>query len=513
MTASPSTPSLAWFARHEARIAWREWRAMVSAGGRRRTRTLVLALASFAIVMHLVAAMIVGPYAQVTVADHDALVAMTVTAVLAWCLVLSQAMESVTRAFYARADLDLILSSPARSRRVFMVRLAAVAGSVALMAMVMAAPFINVMAYRGGLRWLSSYLVILGLAAAASAGAMALTVGMFRAFGPRRTRLFAQIAAALIGAAFVIGLQVVAILTYGTLSRLALFQTGTISRSAPAADSGLWLPARAMLGDGLSLALVCGVGGGLLALAIAVFSRSFGSHATAAAGAAYGPRARRRRTRPFRSLAPVAALRRKEWTLLRRDVWLISQSLMQVLYLVPPALMLWLSYREGSGAMVVLVPVLVMIAGQLSGGLAWLAVSGEDAPDLVASAPVRTFDILRAKVEAVLGCVALVFLPFMLALGWVSPFHGVVATAGVLAAALSGIAIQIWFRAQARRSQFRRRQTASRLATLAEAVSSISWAGAGALAAAGSVLAVIPALIALLMLAGVRSLRPREMAA
>jgi len=180
---------------------------------------------------------------------------------------------------------------------------------------------------------------------------------------------------------------------------------------------------------------------------------------------------------------------------------------------VPPALMLWLSYREGSGAMVVLVPVLVMIAGQLSGGLAWLAVSGEDAPDLVASAPVRTFDILRAKVEAVLGCVALVFLPFMLALGWVSPFHGVVATAGVLAAALSGIAIQIWFRAQARRSQFRRRQMASRLATLAEAVSSISWAGAGALAAAGSALAVIPALLALLMLAGVRSLRPREMAA
>ncbi len=40
---------------------------------------------------------------------------------------LSQAMESVTRAFYARSDLDLILSSPVVARRVFAVRIAAMA--------------------------------------------------------------------------------------------------------------------------------------------------------------------------------------------------------------------------------------------------------------------------------------------------------------------------------------------------------------------------------------------------
>ena len=36
---------------------------------------------------------------------------------LAWALMLSQAMESVTRVFYARADLDLILSSPVEARQ------------------------------------------------------------------------------------------------------------------------------------------------------------------------------------------------------------------------------------------------------------------------------------------------------------------------------------------------------------------------------------------------------------
>ena len=68
-------------------------------------------------------------------------------------------------------------------------------------------------------------------------------------------------------------------------------------------------------------------------------------------------------------------------------IWLVSQTLMQILYLLPPAFLLWRSF-EGSEALLVLVPVLVMAAGQLAGGLAWLAISGEDAPDLVASAPV-----------------------------------------------------------------------------------------------------------------------------
>ncbi len=41
-------------------------------------------------------------------------------------------------------------------------------------------------------------------------------------------------------------------------------------------------------------------------------------------------------------------LRRKEWKLLRRDKWLMSQTLMQLLYLIPPAFMLWHSFGQGS---------------------------------------------------------------------------------------------------------------------------------------------------------------------
>jgi ABC-2 type transport system permease protein len=182
---------------------------------------------------------------------------------------------------------------------------------------------------------------------------------------------------------------------------------------------------------------------------------------------------------------------------------------MQVLYLLPPALLLWKNFGSAGDALLVLVPVFVMAAGQLAGGLAWLAVSGEDAPDLVATAPVAERTLLNAKTEAVLGGVFIVLAPVMLILAFTAPWYAVVSCAGVLIATLSSTAIQLWFRRQAKRSHFRRRQTSSRIATFAEAFSSISWAAAAGLAASASWFALGPALIACGILAGARAIRPR----
>jgi ABC-2 type transport system permease protein len=203
-------------------------------------------------------------------------------------------------------------------------------------------------------------------------------------------------------------------------------------------------------------------------------------------------------------------LRQKEWTLLLRDPWLVSQTLMQILYLLPPALLLWRSYGEGTGALVILVPVLVMAAGQLAGGLAWLAISGEDAPDLVATAPVLRRHVVRAKIEAVLGGIALAFAPFVAALAFLSVFHAAVAALGVMASATAATGIQFWFRKQATRRYFRHRQTASRFATFAEAFSSISWAATAALATGGSWFALFPAAIGLGILLAARWMSPHK---
>jgi ABC-2 type transport system permease protein len=205
-----------------------------------------------------------------------------------------------------------------------------------------------------------------------------------------------------------------------------------------------------------------------------------------------------------------ASLRRKEWLLLMRDPWLMSQSLMQLLYLLPPTLLMWRSFTFGSNAAAILVPVLIMAAGQLAGGLAWLTISGEDAPDLVLTAPVSRARLLLAKIEAVIGCIAIVFAPFFVGLLIYTPTLAIVTALGVAASAVSAALIQLWFRAQAKRSQFRRRHTASRIATFSEAFSSILWAATGGVAAAGSWLAAAVALLAVGLLAGVRLLSPTQ---
>jgi ABC-2 type transport system permease protein len=100
-----------WFARHEARLAWRDWIAMMTAGRRERRWKVAIGFAVFVILMHAVAYSVVGRFAGAT-ADKPMLVAITASLLLSWLLMASQAMESMTRAFYARADLDLILASP-----------------------------------------------------------------------------------------------------------------------------------------------------------------------------------------------------------------------------------------------------------------------------------------------------------------------------------------------------------------------------------------------------------------
>ena len=81
-------------------------------------------------------------------------------------------------------------------------------------------------------------------------------LGLFRTIGPKHTRLCAQIVAAVIGASFVIGRQLAAILSY---------------RYAPDSGSTLWLPARAILGDMPALMVVFSISAIMLTVTICIF--------------------------------------------------------------------------------------------------------------------------------------------------------------------------------------------------------------------------------------------------
>ena len=264
------------------------------------------------------------------------------------------------------------------------------------------------------------------------------------------------------------------------------------------------------MGDLGDLAIVLVIGLGALALAVILSAASFSRHAVAAAGVSRIGVREREDAPAFRAVSQKQALRQKEWMLLRRDPWLLSQTLMQVLYLLPPALLLWINFGKSTGAAVVVVPVLVMAAGQLAGGLAWLALSGEDAHDLVVTAPLVPGAVLSAKIQAIGVVIALIVAPLLLLIGILSVSAATIAALGIALSAASATAIQMWVRAQARRSMFRRRQVSSRAATLSEAFASIMWAGAAAVLAAGTpILALFPAALALLVLLLAWAIRPR----
>jgi ABC-2 type transport system permease protein len=483
---------------------------LLTAGGRWRLRSVLTTFLTAMVLFHLLAYAIVSGHADVTAASGSAtLVAVTGSLVLSFFLMLSQALEQVTRLFYARGDLELFKASPVPLDRVLALRVAAIAAATTCMALVVAAPVLDILIAQGGIRWAAGFGVAAAGGLATSGLALILAAILFDTLGPRRTRLAAQIASAIVGSVFIIGIQAVAIFSIGTLSTQAFFQSAMVVEHAPAADSLLWIPARAVLGDGAALLVTFTVGLLLLAIPMFLLSRRLGDYALAAAGVVHGDRTRRGAAWGFARAGARSMLRRKEWALLLRDPWLASQSLMQLLYLIPSGLLLWRCYGGSQGASVVLAPVLTMAAGQLGGGLAWLAVCGEDAPDLIATAPIAPRLQLVAKIESVLIAIFVVFSPFLLGLIGLSWQVALMVAAGIGFSALSATMIQIWFRAQASRRHFRRRQTSSRIATFAEALSSVSWAGAAAIAAGGSWLAIGPAIVAILVLYGAWHIRPR----
>ena len=499
MSLAPAT--MPWFAAHEWRLMWRDGIAMMTGGHPTRRIVLAIIVVLAALLLHVMANAILAPWiANGIVADKPTLVLVSGTVFLFWTVMLSQSLESVTRVYYARSDLDLILSSPASSRQLFAVRTGITALTTLLLACLLASPVVNVLVLHDGPRWLTAYLALAALSALATAISVLITLGLFRIAGPRRTRFIAQIIAAVVGAGFVIGIQAVAILHFGNMSRFALFAEPEFIGWMPGTASLAWAPAKAAFGDWTALATVAIIGFGTLAATIAV----------AAAGIGAQRQVRHRGTVRFRPRSQKQQLRVKEWKLLARDPWLLSQTLMQILYLVPPALYLWISYGQTAGTYVVVIPVLVMAIGQLSGGLSWLAISGEDAHDLVVTAPVPPSAVLQAKIEAVAAIIIVVLAPVIVLMLLASAWLAAVTAVFALVSSASATAIQLWFRVPMRRAMFRRRQVASRVSTIAEALSSILWAGTAVLVAGDQYLiALLPGTLAIATLFVAWSLSPK----
>ena len=192
---------------------------------------------------------------------------------------------------------------------------------------------------------------------------------------------------------------------------------------------------------------------------------------------------------------PASALRRKEWRLLLRDPSLFAQLGLQIVYTIPLAVVLVRS--EALPLALALTPAIVVIAAQVAASLAWIAVSGEDAPELIASAPIGPSAADLAKLSAIaVPVVAIAGLPAA-GLAFSSPSAALIAFAFAAAASASTTCLNLWHPMPASRRGMLRRHAQSKLIGLLEHLLAILWALAAVLALIGSHLWLVAAVLAL----------------
>jgi ABC-2 type transport system permease protein len=356
----------------------------------------------------------------------------------------------------------------------------------------LAGPLVMVAVF-GHPAWLATLAVLFAVALAASGAGLLIAASLFRVLGPRRTRTVAQVLAALIGAAFFLMAQARNIL--GKQGSDSLF-TGLARRAQDPTfhpPPGFDWPLRALVGEPLPLLAVVAVGGGTFWLANAWLGPRFAADAAAAAGAGATGARKAGVVRAF-AAGPFAATLRKEWRLLARDPALITQVLLRVLYLLPLG---FLALRQAADQNDLVLPgiaaALALMASQVAGSLAWITISAEDAPDLLACAPAEISLVRRGKMAAAALPVAALLAPFLLPLTVMAPVVGLAAIAGCAYATVAVVLMNLWWQRPAKRSEFRnRRRGASWFVAIAEFIVGLLIAAATGLLAAGTFWALVP---------------------
>jgi ABC-2 type transport system permease protein len=324
-----SVGSWSWLLHHELRL---QWRALVWYWW-----LIPMTVTSFAFV--LIMAVKRSSFRWEAPASAPVFEYVMIGLLIQFASMLSSAVGSGVGLLTSTGNIDLLLSSPIRSRTVFAVRAVGLALTLfASNAVVVAGIAILLAVFAGG-HWLGLIPVLLALALLASGVGLLLTFGLIRWFGARRTLMFSQVISSTINALIFVIYQ------YGNyvLNGAGLWQT-TAQVILPETSSvpfevGAWwfAPVRAALGsllDGAALLLVSGL---VLYATIGLTHRWYW----------LGVQDLRilRRVQPhtravrFRS-GSMLALVIRDWRLLSRDSVFISSTIMNLIYTLPAVVVL-----------------------------------------------------------------------------------------------------------------------------------------------------------------------------
>lgn len=392
-------------------------------------------------------------------------------------MMVSGGLTASVKALFERGDMDLLLSSPLPTRSIFVVRLAGITIGVAAIYLLLLAPFAHVGLVLGRFYWLTIYPVVIGAAALAASLSMLLTLALVRLIGVRRTRTTAQVLGAISGACIFLASQAYPHLSTGFREQAGAWVGPMLAPGAALGpDSIAWLPGRALLGAPVSLLAFC-----IASIAAFGFTASF-THRFFVRGAQQAVSQVRAATAPSGGLrfrfdrSLTHAIIVKEWRLIARDPQLISQVLLQLMYMLPLGFMLLFGSNKpiaGIGG------ALIFLCASLTASLTWVIVSAEEAPDLLHAAPSSFATITRAKLAAVTLPAPLIVAAPLLWVATRDPVAAIMMCVAILAAVASSAQIALWCGRPASRGDFKQRGQGNVVGNLIETFSGAAWAGTG----------------------------------
>jgi ABC-2 type transport system permease protein len=467
--------STSWLLRHELRLFWYTTIAAGKPGAPRRPNWRVLGGGLLTWVgLHVAVFFLLREIGPGTGAlPHQFVVAASAMLLTTFLFMLSSALKASVETLFERGDMDLLLSSPLPSRSIFGVKLAGMAVGVAGRYLFFLAPVVHMGLLLGQLRWMAIYPVLGALAVLAASSAMLLTLVLVRLLGARRTRVVAQVLGALAGAFLFLLSQAGTFVSQESGPAPSAIARVTAAAQSLDPHSPLLLPARAALGEAGPVAVIAGIGLLAALLTVRLTHRFFVRGLQQAASSESSSR----RTGPVRyrfERSLVALIIVKEWRLVRRDPHLISQVMLQLLYLLPLCLLV---FRKDTLQLPAIAGGLTMLCGSLSASLSWIILLAEDAPDLLQTSPARSRTVRMAKLAAaVIPVVALVVAP-LLWLGVRAPLAGAVTAVTVCGAVLSTALVNLWTGRPTPRGEFMKRGKRSIPTILLELCGLLSWAG------------------------------------
>ena len=523
LSAPPAMPSggvapggFLWLLAHEARLGARSFPAGKGSSFIRRYGTLMFWGGFLCLCLHLAgyafAPSLVAVPRQPTPAD---LMSVSFFLAMGFAILTARSLDGVTHLLYSRADLDLLLSSPLPPQRVFSARLMATGLQTLAPALFFTAPFANMAVLRGDWRWISLYPLMLVFTVLATCLAGALATLMFSAIGAKRTRVVAQVVATVLATGIGIAAQINKLVSDDTQAWMADQLVEWSQSSAFAADSPLVWPAQALLGAWLPMLQLALTAVMAMLFTGRLVAARLAANAVTALGADMGARDRGRakaavRRGPVFRASPAAMLRRKEWLTALRSPWLAGELLTPLVYLLPPVVVLSKAQGGDTPPLWLMVSALTMLGSQIAAGVSRLMISGEDAPELVATAPVTRGVLDCAKIVTVVEVAAILLVPPIALVFWHSALAGFVGLSSSLLAVVCVCFVHLWFRTPGQRETFYGKTKVPITVSIADQMIGFGVASAAGFAIRANpwAMACIAAVMALMLVVWSRRVRP-----